>query len=98
MDCGRGNALIFAIECVLNELAWRPRCYEARPLILIGSSVWIDYFDGIPAAHTEALDRLLVTEPSAIGDLILTEVLQSFDDGDDEHKLVQSLADMECPA
>jgi len=46
-------------------------------LILVDSSVWIDYFKGAVAAHTERLDRLLAHEPLAIGDLILTEVLQA---------------------
>lgn len=48
-------------------------------MILVDTSVWIDYFKGTIAAHTETLDRLLAHEPLAIGDLILTEVLQGFD-------------------
>jgi len=47
-------------------------------LILVDSSVWIDYFKGTTTAQTEKLDRLLGQEPLAIGDLILTEVLQGF--------------------
>ena len=47
-------------------------------MILVDSSVWIDYFKGITAPHTDMLDRLLAHEPLAIGDLILTEVLQGF--------------------
>jgi predicted nucleic acid-binding protein len=47
-------------------------------LILVDSSVWIDYFKGTITAQTDILDRLLVQEPLAIGDLILTEVLQGF--------------------
>ena len=49
-------------------------------MILVDSSVWIDYFKGTIAAHTEKLDSLLGLEPLAIGDLILTEVLQGFGD------------------
>jgi predicted nucleic acid-binding protein len=45
-------------------------------LILVDSSVWIDYFRGSVTRQTEKLDRLLGSEPLAIGDLILTEVLQ----------------------
>jgi len=48
-------------------------------LILVDSSVWIDYFRGAITAQTETLDRLLGREPLAIGDLILVEVLQGFD-------------------
>jgi predicted nucleic acid-binding protein len=49
-------------------------------LILVDSSVWIDYFRGAVTPQTEKLDSLLVQRPLAIGDLILTEVLQGFDD------------------
>lgn len=48
-------------------------------MILVDSSVWIDYFHGTSTRATEALDGLLGQEPLAIGDLILTEVLQGFD-------------------
>jgi predicted nucleic acid-binding protein len=47
-------------------------------LILVDSSVWIDYFNGTASPQTEKLDTLLGNEPLAIGDLILTEVLQGF--------------------
>jgi predicted nucleic acid-binding protein len=49
-------------------------------LILVDSSVWIDYFNGKFTAQTGQLDRLLESEPLAVGDLILTEVLQGFAD------------------
>jgi predicted nucleic acid-binding protein len=49
-------------------------------LILVDSSVWIDYFNGTVTPQTEILDTLLGHEPLAIGDLILTEVLQGFVD------------------
>jgi len=47
-------------------------------LILVDSSVWIDYFNGVATAATDKLDSLLGTEPVAVGDLILVEVLQGF--------------------
>jgi hypothetical protein len=47
-------------------------------VILVDSSVWIDYFRGTPTPEAETLDSLLGTEPIATGDLILTEVLQGF--------------------
>jgi predicted nucleic acid-binding protein len=47
-------------------------------LILVDSSVWIDYFRGAATPEADRLDALLGTEPVAIGDLILTEVLQGF--------------------
>ncbi|MGN6654624.1 MAG: type II toxin-antitoxin system VapC family toxin [Rhodanobacter sp.] len=45
-------------------------------MILVDSSVWIDYLRGTETRQTDRLDALLGTEPLAIGDLILTEVLQ----------------------
>jgi predicted nucleic acid-binding protein len=47
-------------------------------VILVDSSVWIDYFRGSATPQADRLDELLGTEPLAIGDLILTEVLQGF--------------------
>jgi predicted nucleic acid-binding protein len=47
-------------------------------VILVDSSVWIDYFRGTATPQAEKLDSLLGTEPIATGDLILTEVLQGF--------------------
>lgn len=49
-------------------------------MILVDSSVWTDYFKGAITVQTEKLDGLLGREPLAIGDLILTEVLEGFDD------------------
>jgi predicted nucleic acid-binding protein len=47
-------------------------------LIVVDSSVWIDYFNGKTTAAVERLDQLLGNELLSIGDLILTEVLQGF--------------------
>jgi predicted nucleic acid-binding protein len=47
-------------------------------VILVDSSVWIDYFRGTLTPQTNRLDTLLGSEPVATGDLILTEVLQGF--------------------
>ena len=63
-------------------------------MILVDSSVWIDYFNGTITAQTEKLDGLLGHEPLAIGDLILTEVLQGFAndrDFDQAKRLLTSL-------
>ena len=45
-------------------------------MILVDSSVWIDYLRGNVTPQTERLDSLLGVTPLCIGDLILTEVLQ----------------------
>ena len=47
-------------------------------MILVDSSVWIDYFRGTATPQVEKLDSLLGSEPIATGDLMLTEVLQGF--------------------
>ena len=49
-------------------------------MIFVDSSVWIDYFNGTDTPATARLDRALGTEPVAIGDLVLVEVLQGFRD------------------
>lgn len=45
-------------------------------MIIVDSSVWIDYFRGVETPQTNKLDQLLGVVPLAIGDLILAEVLQ----------------------
>jgi predicted nucleic acid-binding protein len=47
-------------------------------VILVDSSVWVDYFRGALTPQTDALDAMLGSEPVVIGDFILTEVLQGF--------------------
>lgn len=47
-------------------------------MILVDSSVWIEYFNGLDNPHTEKLDSLLESDLLAIGDLMLVEVLQGF--------------------
>ena len=47
-------------------------------MIIVDSSVWIDYFNGKDIPEVAKLDRLLGQELLGVGDLILTEVLQGF--------------------
>lgn len=47
-------------------------------MILVDSSVWIDYFNDQKTDASEYLDSVLGKEYLLIGDLILTEVLQGF--------------------
>jgi len=47
-------------------------------MILVDTSVWIDYFNGIDNAASDALDSALDDGFVAIGDLILLEILQGF--------------------
>jgi predicted nucleic acid-binding protein len=46
-------------------------------MIVVDSSVWIDYFNGRPTAEADALSRLPPPQ-LVIGDLIMAEVLQGF--------------------
>ncbi len=63
-------------------------------MILVDSSVWIDYFRKASTPQADKLDALLGSEPVATGDLMLTEVLQGFGSDSDFNqakKLLTSL-------
>ncbi|MBI1400846.1 PIN domain nuclease [Hyphomonas sp.] len=47
-------------------------------MILVDSSVWIDFFNGVESAQVGILDASLGEVPIIVGDLIMTEVLQGF--------------------
>jgi len=47
-------------------------------VIVVDSSVWIDFFNGFSSPEVERFDGLLGVTPIAIGDLILVEVVQGF--------------------
>jgi len=47
-------------------------------MLLVDSSVWIDYFNGAETPQTDFLNRVLDQFPILVGDLILAEVLQGF--------------------
>jgi len=64
-------------------------------VILVDSSVWIDYFRGEDTAQTEKLDGLLDREPLAIGDLVLAEVLQGFTNNGDFNKAMSLLTSLD---
>jgi len=59
-------------------------------MILVDSSVWIDYFNGKQTPQTDWLDAALGTTPIIIGDLIITEVLQGFQN-DKDFKIAKDL-------
>ncbi|MDR8393983.1 PIN domain nuclease [Aliifodinibius sp. S!AR15-10] len=65
-------------------------------MILVDTSVWIDYFNGIENKQTESLDQILSEQTVLIGDIILTEILQGFD-SDKEYRLArQALEPLDC--
>jgi len=47
-------------------------------VIIVDSSVWIDFFNGTDSVEADRLYSFLGVDPIAVGDLILTEVLQGF--------------------
>lgn len=47
-------------------------------MILVDTTVWVDYFNNRRTLQTDYLDFLLTRQPILIGDLILGETLQGF--------------------
>ena len=47
-------------------------------MILVDTSVWIDFFNGNVNEHIDALDSALEEGTVAIGDIIFLEILQGF--------------------
>ena len=59
-------------------------------MLVVDSSVWIDYFNGKPSAATDLLDDSLVRDLITVGDIMLAEVLQGFR-SDRHHRLARDL-------
>jgi predicted nucleic acid-binding protein len=47
-------------------------------MIVVDTSVWIDYFNGVPSRPAEQLDYLLDREAIVVGDLVLMESCRDF--------------------
>ena len=47
-------------------------------MILVDSSVWIDFFNGVITPESDYLDSILGKEIILVGDIILVEVLRGF--------------------
>lgn len=60
-------------------------------MILVDTSVWIDYFNGIHRPQTDLLDALIVEGSAAIGDLIFLEILQGIRNDKDYRQTKKSL-------
>ena len=52
-------------------------------MVVVDTTVWIDYVHGVDAPHTNALDNELFHNQVATGDLLITEFLQGFRDDKD---------------
>ncbi len=63
-------------------------------MILVDSSVWIDYFNGHRTWQTNLLDNLLSDVTIIIGDLILIEILQGFRSNIDYESVKSYLSDL----
>lgn len=55
-------------------------------MLVVDSTVWIDYFNGVENSQTDYLDQIVDKTPILIGDLILAEVLQGFREDADFEK------------
>ena len=64
-------------------------------MILVDSSVWIDYLRGRTTPQVDKLDALLGDVPLAIGDLMLTEVLQGCPTDKEFSAVKRTLAQLE---
>jgi predicted nucleic acid-binding protein len=61
-------------------------------MILVDSTVWIDYFNGQSTFEADLLDQLLSRQEILVGDIILAEVLQGFRRDEDFEAARQALA------
>jgi predicted nucleic acid-binding protein len=64
-------------------------------VIVVDTSVWIDYFNGVPTPQVDLLDELLGRRVLAVGDLILAELLQGFATEQDANRALRLLEPLE---
>jgi predicted nucleic acid-binding protein len=60
-------------------------------MLVVDTSVWVDYFNGVENPETDFLHSALETTPILMGDLILAEVLQGFRHDPDFEKVRRTL-------
>lgn len=60
-------------------------------MLIVDSTVWVDYFNGVENPQTDYLDQIADKTPILIGDLILAEVLQGFREEADFEKARRAL-------
>ena len=60
-------------------------------MLVVDTSVWVDYFNGVENPQTDFLHAVLDKTPILIGDLILAEVLQGFRYDPDFEKVRRAL-------
>jgi len=60
-------------------------------MLVVDSTIWIDYFNGVENPQTDYLHTVVDRVPILIGDLILAEVLQGFREDADFEKARRAL-------
>ena len=65
-------------------------------MILVDTSVWIDYFNGTENWQTTYLDQALTELTVLMGDIILAELLQGFKKDLDYQQAKDALNHLEC--
>lgn len=63
-------------------------------MVLVDTSVWVDFFNGVESIEVDTLDALLGSGRIVIGDLILAEILQGFARDADYRRAGKLLADV----
>ena len=63
-------------------------------MIVVDSSVWIDFYRGAMTRESDYLDSVLGVVPVAVGDIIMTEVLQGFREEKDYRQAVSLFDDL----
>ena len=64
--------------------------------MLVDTSVWVDYFNGVKTPQTDRLDQLLGSGRLLTGDLILAELLQGFAKDTDYRTARKLLLELPC--
>ena len=65
-------------------------------MVLVDTSVWVDYFNGLETPRTNRLDQLLGSGRPLTGDLILAELLQGFAKDADYRTARRLLLELPC--
>lgn len=65
-------------------------------MIMVDTSVWIDYFNGVNHSLTQKLDYFLLYDIVVTGDIILAETLQGFRSDHDFIRAKEVLLGLEC--
>ena len=64
-------------------------------MVIVDTTVWIDYLSGIPNAETEWLDREMPLQRIGLTDMILCEVLQGIRDTSEVRRIRDQLLTFE---